>query len=57
MGKTKFPEAEARIFQRVFVCMRCSSKIRADMPKVRAGKVKCRVCKSKSLRAIHKEKK
>ena len=55
MPKHKFPEAEKRIFQRVFICMKCGSRIRADLPKVRAGKVKCRRCKAKHLRAIHKE--
>lgn len=55
MGKAKFPEAEARLFHRVFVCMKCGAKIRADFLKIKAGKVKCRKCKAKQLRAIHKE--
>ena len=55
MPKSKFPEVEKRIFHRVFVCMKCGKKIRADLPKVRAGKIKCRGCKSKNLRQIHKE--
>ena len=42
MGKQKFPEAEARLFTRVFVCMACGAKIRADYSKIKAGKVKCR---------------
>ena len=57
MGKQKFPEAEARLFSRVFVCMVCGAKIRADYSKIKAGKVKCRKCKAKQLRAIHKERK
>lgn len=57
MGKQKFPEAEARLFTRVFVCMACGAKIRADYSKIKAGKVKCRKCKAKQLRAIHKERK
>jgi ribosomal protein L40E len=55
MAKHRFPEAENRLFHRVFVCMKCGGKIRADLIKVRAGKVKCRKCKSKRLRPIHKE--
>ncbi len=55
MPKQKFPEAEKRIFQRVFICMKCGAKNRGDLLKVRAGKVKCRKCKSKQLRQIHKE--
>jgi len=57
MAKVKFPEAEARLFHRVFVCMNCGAKIRADPTKVKENKVKCRKCKRKELRAIHKERK
>ena len=39
-----------RLYDRVFVCMRCNAKIRADPEKVRAGKVKCRKCGYKGLR-------
>ncbi len=55
MAKHKFPEAEARLFHRVFVCMKCGAKMRGDLPKIRSGKTKCRRCKSKRLRVIHKE--
>ncbi len=55
MPKQRFPEAEKRMFHRVFVCMKCGAKIKGDLIKVRAGKVKCRKCKSKQLRIIHKE--
>lgn len=57
MAKQRFPEAEGRLFHRVFICMKCGAKIRADLPKVRAGKVKCRKCKFKQLRPIRKESK
>lgn len=50
MVKKIFPEATQRIFHRVFVCRVCKSKIRADLAKVRAGKVKCRKCGSRALR-------
>jgi len=53
--KHKFAEAENRLFNRVFICMKCGVKIRADNLKVKAGKIKCRKCKSKRLRQIHKE--
>jgi ribosomal protein L40E len=55
MPKQRFPEAEGRLFHRVFVCMNCGAKIRADLAKVRANKIRCRNCKSKDLRPIHKE--
>jgi len=56
MPKAKFPEAEKRLFNRVFVCMNCGAKIRADLVKVRSGKVNCRKCKRKDLRPIRKKK-
>ena len=55
MAKHKFPEAEARLFHRVFICMKCGVKNRGDLIKVRQGKVKCRKCKAKRLRPIHKD--
>jgi ribosomal protein L40E len=54
MVKKSFPEVTARIYTRVYVCRVCKSKIRADATKVKAGKVKCRKCGSKSLRPKHK---
>lgn len=55
LPKQKFPEAEQRLFHRIFVCMKCGAKYKADLVKVRSGKVKCRKCKSKQLRPIHRE--
>ena len=57
MVRKTFPEAMQRIYQRVFVCRKCKSKIKADYTKVREGKVKCRKCGSKDLRPKRKEKK
>ena len=57
MVKKAFPEVVDRIFNRVYVCRRCKSKIRADFSKIKAGKVKCRKCQSKSFRPKRKEKK
>ncbi len=47
--------AKTRLFDRVFICMNCNAKIRANPAKVRAGKVKCRKCGSKKLRLKSKE--
>jgi len=55
MAKQRFPEAEKRLFDRVFICQVCGAKMRSDLSKVRAKKVKCRKCKKKQLRPIHKE--
>lgn len=57
MAKQRFEEAENRLFHRVFICMKCGAKIRSDLLKVKSGKVKCRVCKSKKLRPVRKESK
>ena len=57
MTKQKFPEAEARIYERIFICMKCGARMRADLIKVREGKVKCRKCRKKKLRPIKKERK
>lgn len=51
----KFLEADARIFKRVFVCMRCKRRIKADHTAVMSGKVKCRYCNSKAFRPIKKK--
>lgn len=42
--------AKTRLFNRVFICMDCNAKMRADPQKVRAKKIKCRKCGNKDLR-------
>jgi len=51
MARKVFPEAAHRLFNNVFVCKVCKAKIRADSRKIREGKVKCRKCGSRELRA------
>lgn len=51
----KFPEADARRFQNIFVCRVCKSKLRAPILKVLAGKVSCRKCAAKVLRPKRKK--
>ena len=51
----KFPEAEARLFSRMFVCKKCKSKLRAPVLKVTEGKVVCRKCGSRALRPVRKK--
>ena len=51
----KFPEAQARKIQNVFVCKKCKSKIRASSLKVSQDKVSCRKCKAKKLRPRRKK--
>ena len=46
-----------RVFARVFVCRRCKSKQKADLERVRQGKVKCRKCNYNILRLKNKERK
>lgn len=51
----KFPEAQARKFRSIFVCKKCSSRIRTQSAKITQGKVKCRKCKSKRFKAVRKK--
>ncbi len=51
----RFPEAEARLFNEVFVCRKCTAKIRAPRMKVLRGLVACRKCGSKALRPKRKK--
>jgi large subunit ribosomal protein L40e len=39
-----------RLFDRVFICMKCHARLRANPEKVKAEKVKCRKCGYKGLR-------
>jgi ribosomal protein L40E len=57
MPKTKIDAVMKRVYERVFVCMKCNAKIRADPKKVKERKVKCRKCFSKDLRPKSKERK
>jgi len=51
----KYTEAENRLFNDVFECRRCKTKIRTSNMRVLAGKVKCRKCNSDQLRAKRKK--
>ncbi len=52
----KIPEVVAkRLYENVFVCMRCNAKLRTTMLKVKKKKAKCRKCGSKHLRLKAKE--
>jgi len=57
MPKAKVEAVMKRIYERVFICMKCNAKIRADPRKVALGKIKCRKCYSKDLRPKSKERK
>jgi ribosomal protein L40E len=57
MPKVKIEAVSKRVFERVFVCMKCNAKIRADLRKVKARKIKCRKCGYKGLRPKSKERK
>jgi len=51
----KFPEADARKFRNIFVCKKCKTKMRTSNVKVIQGKISCRNCGSKALRAVRKK--
>jgi len=50
MVKKVFPETLARLYNRVYVCRVCKTKMKAEPSRVRAGKVKCKKCGSPALR-------
>ena len=51
----KFPEGNARKFLNIFVCKKCSTKIRSQNMKIIQGKIKCRRCNGKKFRAVRKK--
>lgn len=51
----KFAEAAARLYGNKFVCKDCKATIKAPMLKVLSGRVRCRKCKSSSLRVVRKK--
>jgi ribosomal protein L40E len=52
----RFDATMGRLFNRVFVCKKCKSKIRTDIIRVLSGKVKCRKCSAKAFRPIKSKK-
>jgi ribosomal protein L40E len=55
MAKKVMGPAFHRLFENVFICLRCNAKIRADPLKVKKKLVKCRKCNSYKLRPKAKE--
>lgn len=55
MVKQKIEAVMKRLYDRVYVCMKCNAKIKADSQKVSAGKIKCRRCGYKNLRQKSRE--
>jgi ribosomal protein L40E len=51
----KFPEADARLFYRKFVCRKCKSVIKTSSSKITEGKIKCRNCGSHVFKAKRKK--
>jgi len=51
----KIPAAQSRLFKNIFICKRCSMKMRAEARKVLEGKVKCRGCAGKAFRPKRKK--
>ena len=51
----KIPEAEARLFKRVFICKDCKAKKKADQLNVLDKKVQCRKCGGRNLRVLRKK--
>ena len=51
----KIPAAQSRLFKNIFICKRCSTKVRADSRKIIEGRVKCRACAGKAFRQKRKK--
>lgn len=51
----KFPEADARLFKRIFVCKKCKTKTKASHLKILAGKVTCKKCGRHEFRPLRKK--
>lgn len=51
----KIAEANARMFNNVFICKNCTAKIRANPQKILNKEVSCRKCKKKAFRVIKKK--
>ncbi len=51
----KFPEADARLFKKKFICRKCKSALSTTTMQVIAEKVKCRKCNCKALRPCRKK--
>ena len=50
----RFAEADKRLFENVWICMKCNAKNRSSKGK---KPLKCRKCDGKRLRVKHKTKK
>jgi len=51
----KFPEAEARLMKRKYVCRKCKSVIKSSAMKVINKEIMCRRCKGKALKPKRKK--
>ena len=49
-----FPEAEARLYENIYICRKCENKTRVPISKVLAGKAVCRSCGHKGMRPVRK---
>ncbi len=50
----KFDAAINRLFNRIFVCKNCKTKVKTDMSRVLMRKISCKNCGSKHFRPIKK---
>ncbi len=55
MGKKIAEPTAKRLFENMFICLKCNAKMRAQPDKVKKGKIKCRHCGCKKLRLKAKE--
>jgi ribosomal protein L40E len=51
----KIAAAHHRTFTNIFICKRCSAKIKAQPKKIAEGKIRCRKCKGNVFRTKRKK--
>ena len=54
---TKIPAAQKRMFKNIFVCKRCSQKMRSDPLRIVQKQISCRRCGGRAFRAVKTKKK
>ncbi len=54
---TKIPAAQRRLFKNVFICKRCSHKMRTDPIRIVQKQVACRACGGRIFRPVKAKKK
>lgn len=47
--------ATKRLFDKIFICKNCKTKVKTTMSKILQGKISCKRCGSKAFRPLRKK--